>query len=131
MARRRVTDKRGVADGTGPQWPSNVAQNHAEPKTRCVASPRAAALTCFAIIALAFVLRWIHLLQSRASVFFNSPTADGKAYFDWSQRVVAGDWLGGEVFYQAPLYPYFLALVQLLLGGDLWGIRLTQAALGP
>jgi hypothetical protein len=23
----------------------------------------------------------------------------------------AGDWIGGEVFYQAPIYPYFLGFV--------------------
>lgn len=130
MAGKRATDKRKVADGERARPSGNAVDKHTETETCCVASPRAAALIFFTIIAVAFVLRWIHLLQSRASVFFNAPTADGKAYFDWSQRIVAGDWLGGEVFYQAPLYPYFLALVQLLFGGDLWGIRLTQAALG-
>jgi Flp pilus assembly protein TadD len=38
--------------------------------------------------------------------------------------------LGREVFYQAPLYPYFLALLQFFFGRDLWLIRVIQAVLG-
>ncbi len=34
---------------------------------------------------------------------------DSRAYDEWARRIAAGDWIGREVFYQAPLYPYFLA----------------------
>ena len=30
---------------------------------------------------------------------------DSHAYDAWAQRIAAGDWVGGDVFYQAPLYP--------------------------
>ena len=46
------------------------------------------------------------------------------------KRIAAGDWLGQGVFYQAPLYPYFLGFLQLILGHNLWLIRLIQIALG-
>ena len=42
----------------------------------------------------------------------------------------AGDWLGEGVFYQAPLYPYFLAILQSLFGHNLWAIRFVQLLLG-
>src|SRR5262249_39504548 len=37
---------------------------------------------------------------------------------------------GEGVFYQAPLYPYFLGVLQAVFGHRLWLIRLTQIALG-
>ncbi|MBI2091315.1 MAG: tetratricopeptide repeat protein, partial [Deltaproteobacteria bacterium] len=57
---------------------------------------------------------------------------DGRAYDEWAQKIAAGDWLGRTVgvFYQAPLYPYFLGLLQFILGRDLWSIRLVQITLG-
>ena len=38
--------------------------------------------------------------------------------------------MGREVFYQAPLYPYFLALFYALFGRDLWWVRVIQIGLG-
>ena len=35
---------------------------------------------------------------------------------DHPRRIAAGDWLGGEVFYQSPLYPYFLGALYTLFG---------------
>ena len=63
------------------------------------------------------------------SAFFPSP-GDAGTYDEWGQRIAAGDWLGKGVFYQAPLYPYFLGFLQLILGHNLWLIRLIQIALG-
>ncbi len=85
----------------------------------------------FAAIALfAFALRYVFLLQARAVPLFNALLMDGESYGDWSDKIVAGDWLGDRIFYQAPLYPYFLAVVKLAVGRDLWAIRLVQIAIG-
>jgi tetratricopeptide (TPR) repeat protein len=74
-------------------------------------------------------VRLIYLFQIESSpVFYNLP-GDPRTYDAWAQRIVAGDWLGERVFYQAPLYPYFLALLQAALGHDLWAIRVAQIAL--
>ena len=83
-----------------------------------------------AIAAIAFAVRYLYLLQARAVPLFNALLMDGQSYGEWSDRIVAGDWLGDRIFYQAPLYPYFLALVKLAFGRDLWTIRLVQIALG-
>lgn len=130
MTQERAKANRRDSDGARTPAARPDAAIRPEAESRDGSSTRTVALLFFGITAVAFILRWVHLLQSRASVFFDTPTADGKAYFDWSQRIVAGDWLGGEVFYQAPLYPYFLGLVQLLVGHELWCVRLTQAAVG-
>ena len=78
---------------------------------------------------LAFCVRLIYLFQIESiPVFYHLP-GDPLAYDQWAQRIAGGDWIGQGVFYQAPLYPYFLAVLQLLLGHDLWSIRVGQLML--
>lgn len=55
---------------------------------------------------------------------------DSRAYDDWALRLAGGDWIGGEVFYQAPLYPYFLGAIYSVLGRNLVAVRLVQAFVG-
>jgi tetratricopeptide (TPR) repeat protein len=82
------------------------------------------------IFGCAFLLRLIYLLQIDSIPLFFNLAGDGRTYDDWAQRIAAGDWLGVGVFYQAPLYPYFLGVIQLVLGHNLWSIRLLQIILG-
>ena len=83
-----------------------------------------------AIFAGAFLLRLIYLLQIESIPLFYHLAGDGRTYDEWAQRIAAGDWLGTGVFYQAPLYPYFFAFLQVLLGHNLWAIRFVQIVLG-
>jgi tetratricopeptide (TPR) repeat protein len=78
----------------------------------------------------AFLLRLLYLNQVESIPLFRELAGDGRGYDEWAQRIAAGDWLGTGVFYQAPLYPYFLGILQTLFGHDLWIIRLAQIALG-
>jgi tetratricopeptide (TPR) repeat protein len=82
------------------------------------------------IFGCAFLVRLFYLLEIDAIPLFYHLAGDGRTYDDWGQRIAAGDWLGNGVFYQAPLYPYFLGVLQLILGHNLWLIRLLQLALG-
>jgi tetratricopeptide (TPR) repeat protein len=84
----------------------------------------------FAIVSLAFLVRLIYLNQVESIPLFRNLAGDGRGYDEWAQRIAAGDWLGTGVFYQAPLYPYFLGALQFLFGHDLWVIRLVQIAMG-
>ena len=83
-----------------------------------------------AITALAFALRLAYLLEAQALPLFHATVSDARSYWEWSDRIAAGDWLGDTVFYQAPLYPYFLALLKLAVGADLFRVRVIQMALG-
>jgi 4-amino-4-deoxy-L-arabinose transferase-like glycosyltransferase len=79
---------------------------------------------------LAFFLRFMNVLQT-----FEVPTlirllGDAKGYFDWGVRISEGDWYGTETFYQAPLYPYFLAVLIKIFGPSITGIRMVQMLLG-
>ena len=82
------------------------------------------------LFATAFAVRLLYLFQIESYPLFYQLAADGRSYDEWAQRIAGGDWLGREVFYQAPLYPYFLALLQFFFGRDLWLIRMVQIVLG-
>jgi tetratricopeptide (TPR) repeat protein len=82
------------------------------------------------ILAVASLLRLIYLFQIQSIPLFDHLAGDGRTYDEWAQRIAAGDWLGQDVFYQAPLYPYFLGVLQFIFGHDLWLIRFIQIILG-
>ncbi|MFO0972095.1 MAG: tetratricopeptide repeat protein [Phycisphaerae bacterium] len=102
----------------------------ATPNTPPSAAGLPFALVLIGVFALAFAVRLVHLSESRGLPFFESPISDAQVYDLWARRIVAGDWLGNEVFHQAPLYPCFLGLLYKLLGRDLWWARVVQIALG-
>ena len=61
---------------------------------------------------------------------FSVLMGDSRSYHEWARRIAGGDWVGSEVFYQAPLYPYFLGAIYTLFGPDLVVVRICQAVIG-
>lgn len=116
------------------------AKQRREPKLaikQAVTHPRASELDIpqrlkwvLIIFAVAFALRGLYLSQIQSIPLFYHLAGDGRTYDEWAQRIAGGDWLGSGVFYQAPLYPYFLAFCQTLFGHNLLTVRIIQAALG-
>jgi hypothetical protein len=88
------------------------------------------ALTALALFVLALLLRLAHVWQIRSAPFFTLMMGDSRAYDEWARRIAAGDWIGRDVFYQAPLYPYFLAVLYNTVGRDPLTVRIVQAAIG-
>ena len=82
------------------------------------------------IFSVALAVRLIHVWQIRRSPFFDVLMGDANGYDLWAQRLAAGDWVGTDVFYQAPLYPYFLGVVYAIVGRDLLIVRIVQALIG-
>ncbi len=78
----------------------------------------------------ALAIRLLHLWQMRGTPYFSTLMGDARGYDQWAQRLATGDWVGTDVFYQAPLYPYFLGAIYAVAGHDLMAVRLVQAALG-
>jgi tetratricopeptide (TPR) repeat protein len=85
---------------------------------------------CSAIFFGAFLMRLIYLFEIESIPLFYYLAGDARTYDEWAQRIAAGDWLGSGVFYQAPLYPYFLGALQFAFGHNLWLIRFLQILLG-
>jgi tetratricopeptide (TPR) repeat protein len=63
------------------------------------------------------------------SPFSDVLMGDGRSYDAWAGAIVAGDWVGHGVFYQAPLYPYFLAAIYGIRQ-SLPLVRAVQAVVG-
>ncbi len=83
-----------------------------------------------AIWVVAFVARLIYIHQISRAPFFTLRIGDARAYHEWAARIAAGDWIGSDVFYQAPLYPYFLAAIYKVAGDGVTTVRLAHAVLG-
>lgn len=83
------------------------------------------------ILFLGLLLRLAYLLEYRArSVYYGQLMLDAQVYENWARRIAGGEWLGGGVFYHAPLYPYLIALFFKVLGGRYLPIYLLQMLLG-
>jgi len=112
-ARRRVS-QRTASSGRAAAAPPALQQ------TRALA----------AIWVLAFALRCLYLWQIAHAPFYDLRLGDADAYDAWARRIAAGDWIGQGIFYQAPLYPYLLALLYRTLGDGVTVVRIVQALLG-
>jgi 4-amino-4-deoxy-L-arabinose transferase-like glycosyltransferase len=88
-------------------------------------------LALAAILGVALFLRLAHLQQIAAhDPFFDQPSVDGRIYDFWARQIVAGDWMGGELFVMGPLYPYWIALVYGVFGESLTVLKVVQTLLG-
>lgn len=85
-------------------------------------------LVCVGVLALA--LRAGYLAELDGHPLFAVFLGDGEYYDAWALGVAGGDWFGTDVFYQAPLYPYFLAILYAIFGHSLMAVRVTQCVLG-
>ncbi len=81
------------------------------------------------LFASAFVVRATYLFEIRHTEFFRVLVGDGAAY-DQQAAEIQSNWVGNETFYQAPLYPYFLAAIYSIYGRDTEAVRWLQIALG-
>jgi Flp pilus assembly protein TadD len=79
------------------------------------------------LFACALIVRLIYIHDVWRSPFAAALIGDGREYDAWAQRIAAGDWVGTDVFYQAPLYPYTLAVIFRVAGHDLFVVRVVQA----
>ena len=57
------------------------------------------------------------------------PVIDEASYDRWARALAGGDWIGHEVFFQEPLYPYVLGLLYTLFGPERIVVRIAQCVL--
>ena len=94
------------------------------------ASPRRWAVALAGIWFAALVLRLIYLAELHGTPFFSVLIVDGQRYDAWALQIAGGNWVGSEVFYQTPLYPYLMAGLYKLAGHQVFLVRIVQAVLG-
>lgn len=80
-----------------------------------------------AIALLAFLVRVVCLWQISHAPFFGLRMGDADLYHQWALAIARGDWRGSGVFYQAPLYPYVLALIYRIVGDGGAMVRFVHA----
>ena len=78
------------------------------------------------ILALALFLRLGHWLDVRGDPFTAELIMDSQEYDRWAREIASGSWLGEGVFFQAPLYPYILAVIYTLFGRSLDLVYIIQ-----
>lgn len=83
------------------------------------------------IFALALALRLVAAFQYEAHhPNAQHPAIDEAAYDRWARTIANGDWMGHEVFFQEPLYPYALGALYALFGDGPMVVRAVQCGLG-
>jgi Tfp pilus assembly protein PilF len=82
------------------------------------------------IFVTALAVRLVHVWQMRATPFFSVLLGDSRGYDEWARRIAGGEWIGRDVFYQAPLYPYMLGVIYAIAGRHLLLVRVVQALVG-
>ena len=83
-------------------------------------------MVCLAVV-VAIVLRLWHVYVTRDMPTVRHLIGDAAGYFGWAERIAGGAWIGNESFYQAPLYPYVLAVVIKAFGVAVGSVRIVQS----
>jgi tetratricopeptide (TPR) repeat protein/4-amino-4-deoxy-L-arabinose transferase-like glycosyltransferase len=78
----------------------------------------------------ALLLRAIYLWQIKDAPVVSLLMGDARGYDSWAQEIARGHWIGDKIFYQTPLYPYFLGLMYAVVGHHLFLVRVLQIILG-
>jgi tetratricopeptide (TPR) repeat protein len=84
----------------------------------------------FLFFLLGLGLRLLYLSDVHDLVVLRQLVVDAQAYDEWALALAAGDWVGKEVFYQDPLYPYLLAFFYALFGRQLLLVYTLQCVIG-
>ena len=83
----------------------------------------------WSICLLALALRVLYILDVSDQPLFAHLVVDQLSYDEWAVEIAAGAWIGDDVFYQDPFYPYFLAVIYSIFGRSLGLVYLIQSAL--
>jgi len=114
-ARRRPPASRAGIPGDSPRIPAR----------------RSPAAWFLIISAVAFLLRFVHLLQLRHNdPLFFLPQMDALYHHEWALAIAAGREFIADAFFRAPLYPYFLGLLYELTGANQMVVRIIQSLIG-
>ncbi|MCK6447094.1 MAG: glycosyltransferase family 39 protein [Planctomycetes bacterium] len=71
------------------------------------------------VLVVAGGLRWVVVEQYEAAhPLADRPVIDERSYDAWAREIAGGEWLGHEIFFQEPLYPYALAVLYAAVDGS-------------
>ena len=79
----------------------------------------------FAVVIIALTIRLFHLCSLQNDPVADILVLDSQSYASMAKDIAEGRGMPREVFFQAPLYPYFLGLVFKLTGDLSWSAQLN------
>lgn len=82
------------------------------------------------LVVIAAGIRLLYLSEWGATPYYDNPVIDGAAYLAWAKDIAYRSFIGEDVFFQDPLYPYFLAVLIKIFGVNFTAFYLVQIALG-
>ena len=82
------------------------------------------------VFGLALLLRLAYLFELKDAHIASTLMGDSELYDIWAREILRDGWIGHKVFFQAPFYPYLLAIVYALFGESLLAVRIMQIVLG-
>ena len=83
------------------------------------------------MLLLGLILRLVYLWQySFSPLFYHVVGPDVSEYLSWARQILAGKLIWDKVNIHAPAYPWYLAALYWVCGGNLFGVRFLQLALG-
>jgi 4-amino-4-deoxy-L-arabinose transferase-like glycosyltransferase len=91
---------------------------------------RAERIFLLCVVLLALAVRIAYHYEMRGNVLVEYLQLDEQFHDRWARAIAAGDVIGSEVFFRAPLYPYLLGALYAVVGHAPEVVRLLQHLLG-
>lgn len=80
----------------------------------------------FSIFIISIIIRLLYYNQIKTIPTFTTLAGDSLKYNEWAKDILSNGWIGQNVFYQSPFYPYFLALIYKIGGLNIVVVRYIQ-----
>jgi 4-amino-4-deoxy-L-arabinose transferase-like glycosyltransferase len=83
------------------------------------------------ILFVGLVFKGVYLYSyALKSPYYDSPSMDSAVYVNWANLINQEGWLGKNVFYWAPLYPYLLSIIFRIFPHSLLATYIIQLIMG-
>jgi len=82
------------------------------------------------IFGISFLVRLAYIIHLKDTPIWDAMMIDAGLYDRWGMEIASGEWIGKNVFYDPPLYAYFLGVTYKLFGHDYLALRIIQALIG-
>jgi tetratricopeptide (TPR) repeat protein len=88
-------------------------------------------LPLITILFLGFMFKGIYLYSyALNNPYYSIASMDSAVYVNWAQLINQEGWLGTEIFYRAPFYPYLLSIFFWLAPHNLLAVYVMQLGMG-
>ncbi len=82
------------------------------------------------IFAVSLLVRVVYIIQLKDTPFWDAMMIDAGLYDRWGSDIASGQWMGKNIFYDPPLYAYFLGVIYKFFGHNYLVLRIIQAVVG-